>query len=370
MPVTCNLPVLLMPRRRSTPSFAPGAVETFVRCAAIGSTVSVVGGLTARSSKRAPQPSRSKRARLTVQGCDGSLEDAATRAERRAGGRRRGSRGRRGRSRERRKIDDALGVTRRSNVAVVRADLSDLYRVLGEVDVAAVNGEPAELEKVAARAPTPERNVSELDEGVAQADRRAAVNLLGEVVASDGEVALVDVEGHEVVRVGREARRLDALDLHLALGFERREAQRSLLREREVRGHAQADRFVSRDSGSVREAAHRNREIAHGRLERRLRGLVAEVDRRVLEREAIEREARARLLFMLGLLRAITLFVVLLLAFLLPRGQLLGARFLAALGARRGVVSPRLGLGRRGDHVLEVERPVALAPDVDLQARD
>jgi len=67
VPAIWMRPVLLTPRRRSTPSRAPGAVDRLVTCSAIGSMVSVAAGVTAWSSKRAPHFSRSKRATPTVQ---------------------------------------------------------------------------------------------------------------------------------------------------------------------------------------------------------------------------------------------------------------------------------------------------------------
>ena len=309
---------------------------------------------------------------MTAQGGAGS--SGAAGAARRGG---RGSGGGSGRRRQRRQIDDALVVAHGAHAAVVRAHLRDLYGARREIELAAAHGEPAELEEVGARAAAPERDILDVDERFAEANSRPSVGVLDEVVAAEPDAPLLDVEGDLVAIVGGEARRLEALHLDLALGLERLQAQRALLRDLEAGRDAQAHRLVGRRAGRVREAVHGDRDVAHGRLELRLDGLVDDMEGRVLEREVVDGEAEAFVLlallvllvlrvFALALLLSLALLLAFLFSRLLPlllsRGALLGT-LLPPLGARLGGL--RLW---RGEHVFQVERAVALAPRVHLQA--
>src|SRR5581483_10488263 len=124
-------------------------------------------------------------------------------------------------------------------------------------------------------------------------------------------------------------------------------SERPLLSERAARDRPELDLDLRGRAGRIRYALRGDLDVAHVGGERRLDGLVAKQQGRLLERERVDDEPGARI-GLPGLWTAS------------------GRRGRTARGATGGLL--RVAVARR--QVFEVQGPVALAAHVDVQAGD
>ncbi len=227
----------------------------------------------------------------------------------------------------------------------MRDHLGDVHRVRVEIQRRAVNTQRRQPEEVVARAAPAQRQVVQVDAPVADPHDGARALLLEVVFRAELHASRADVEGDQLLVIGREARELDVVDGDAPAGRQRLEPQRSAVLDGAPGHRAQAGLDGRGHAGLVRQAVHRNVDVAYVGDERRLHAVVAKVDRRLLQGEATEGEPRPGIRF-LGVLSG----------FLRP-GLFLGLGF---------VLRRLAGAGRQ---VRQVQRPVVLAAHVEIQAR-
>ncbi len=225
-----------MPRCRSTPNRVPGAVDSLVTCSVSGFTVRTALGVTARSSNRALQRSRSNRPTLTVQGAAaGSAAAGGAGAADLAAPLARGRRGN-----QSGQIDDAPRVPGSPQASVVRADLLDGHAVLREVQGRPVDAQVGHAEEIVAGVAAAQRKPGHLERAVADGDARRGFLLLKAHVRAQPDRAAEDVERDLVAQVGGESSGLDTGQGDGDVRRQRRQAQRAVFGQRAARLGAQA----------------------------------------------------------------------------------------------------------------------------------
>ena len=266
-----------------------------------------------------------------------------------------GAAGRRGggRRRQRGQIDDALGVARRAHTPAARDDLGDADGARREIDLPAADVERGQAEEVVTRARPPQGQIGEADECVRETQLRPLPLLIEFVARAEAQRPRADVERDQLVVIGREPLGLDPFQRQLAAGRERRQAQRPLLAKGAARDRPEPDRDLGGRAACVRQSLDADVDVANVGRERRLDRFVAEVNRRLLQRERVDGEL----------------------------GAGVGRRCLVAAGGRRGrrIGRPvpvcggrrtRFGFGGTGRQVFQVDAPVAQPAHVGLEPRE